>query len=1233
MAIVKQGSVTLNSGAKGDKGDSGGASPFIKAVTSQLELTEPLDGKKELSIQANFTLSSDVIIPDGAILSDGGGVITVGANTITFQNNSFKSDYNRTFIDLGQNGTINAGTITNGVITQVNSTYTNADINLAWFGLVFDGVEGEVGGATQSGTDNRNVIIQAQKIYNFHGKANVVIKGEGTGKFAMSEVEKTPFAGNEPAGMYITGTVNMTFGEGITKLSLPNNISNYESIAIWKADGGSLIGGRIVGDLVNHTYVGQYDEGCHGVVIKSTTKNFTFRPDLIKNFSGDGAVATPVFDAIYSTSSENGVDENSFIPSGSGGDGGAKDTFVDELGVVSVNTDFATSGLFDVVTNTRWAEAALVTLGGDVSNGGQSGFKGNTVYFAFYDATAVDGNFETGFIERTGLVDTYSLIPLKDTYESFRLVIPTPDVWGDVIGTIYAPKFPNNVTWSPKKIEWCRRQGISNPSPYSKIKGIHFDDIGRDPNTNAVGSPAYAIDIEDSNQFANNIEISGNTFGNTARGSIILKGSKYININNNIFPYPTIPDWADNIGIVLHNGHETILTENTISGQFIQLGRRDVMSNNRLKDTEIQVRLEGEVISNETNAVNVNFITNSTATGTGMSYYRDNHWEYDKPLDGTPIFNHRELGNIVRQNEVFDLQNQISDNFSTASATGNSGVCKGYVDNVTIKNIAIPSTNIVSSLTWLYQPLKDFNLDCGLTIRIGEPQDIAFENLTLKGPLYFRLDGFPTSTGVNIPTLTIKNPEINIVTAESLNSAAYAFYSHTTNKDLNIAVEGGSVNILIGDNANANKFFDWNYTGTKTFTGVTFYTDHSTPQVQALDASYEFINCTFNNITFTGATITTTTSGADGLSAYEVAVADGFAGTESQWLASLVGTTGATGATGSATGAMNLGFIQYETFDESGTTQGKAIIDVINETINIEAYSISILKNGTSSGDRMRLNTPTTTQSLDFSVFLTSNVVVYLVWNDATGLFEIGSSLADFTNDADHFFITSFRRFVGQTDVKLSFNQHGFRIISSSPEYITKWTILGDSHTVGGLWINEAARLHGKINERLPLGVSGSTVADVLGNSFYDRRTQITTDTDLLTIFGGTNDYEQSATVGTVQDGGVYTVTTTIGSLQEIIEYAYSQNPAMKINLMTPVYHLDANTGGVQYDVSAYTDAFQAVGDYYNIPVLHLNSEMGINKYNYAEWMNTGETKPIHFNDYGREKVGRIVKEFIKANY
>lgn len=50
-----------------------------------------------------------------------------------------------------------------------------------------------------------------------------------------------------------------------------------------------------------------------------------------------------------------------------------------------------------------------------------------------------------------------------------------------------------------------------------------------------------------------------------------------------------------------------------------------------------------------------------------------------------------------------------------------------------------------------------------------------------------------------------------------------------------------------------------------------------------------------------GAPGTNGTDGADGLSAYEIALANGFVGTEQEWLASLVGTSGADGQDGTST--------------------------------------------------------------------------------------------------------------------------------------------------------------------------------------------------------------------------------------------------------------------------------------------------------------------------------------------
>lgn len=1220
MAILKQGNTILNAGAKGDKGDAG-TSPSVRVVTNQTELTTVLSGvEKELSIQADFTLSSDVTIPDGAILSDGGGVLTCGANTITFVNNSFKSNYDRTFIDLGQSGVIDDA-----------STFSNGDINIVWFGLVDDGVlavkDNGVSTVVQSGTDNRNIFLQCQKIWNYTGGAATI---KGSGKYAFSVVEPINF--QPPTNLYFTGKASLTMDANVKLLVLPNALENYKFITFVDSKGGFIKGGEIYGDEFDHTYASENNTndsaGCHGIYIDDKSEDVGLYTSVFR-FSGDLALEQVNMTAVYSSAgSGHGVDETRFLATG-----GAKGYIIDSDGTKTINADYNYTEFLSL-SSASFASYGNMLIGGNYANGGVGGMSTNTMYIAYY-SDVIDGiTGEYTFIERTGLVDHFQPLPLKTEYKYFRVIITTPLDWAVLNLSVFGENSPKRTIYGMPKLEWGVRQSISNVSSSALISGINFDYGGLRSDRNLTGSPAYFIDVEDGYQALQNMVVQNNIFGNVARGIIILKGTKFLKFIDNDIQYPTDPNFVGRT-CNFENGHETDISRNKFRLNNVSIGRRDKLTNNLFFDCEISVRLENEEVSNNIGFNTTHFIT-SVYTGTEVSYYKNNTWHYDKPLSdviGNSVITFNGNEKRIFENETYDFHGNTHRYtvHNLFKVDGSSSVATGYIDGFIIKNTS-PDIGYESSQTASFPNMNINRLVSSTNVQIqyGGVADRIFKNSTINGFLDIALSSYPTINTGTFTTYTLKDTDINIVDSARLNSVNALTVG---TKDVNFVMRGGSINIKIGTHTNADNFLSLTNYGTKKFYGVTFYTDHTTPQVQALDASYEFINCTFNNITFTNATITTTTSGADGLSAYEVAVADGFVGDETAWLASLVGADGATGATGSATGAMNLGFIQYETFKESGTTQGKAVIDVINETIDIEAYSVSILKNGTSSGDKLRLKTPTTTQSLDFSGFLTSNVVVYLIWNDGTGLFEIGSSLADFTSSADHFFITSFRRFTGQTDVKLSFNQHGFRILSSSPEYITKWTILGDSHTVGGLWMNEAERLHGKINEYLPLGVSGSTVADILANSFYDRRTQITTDTDLLTIFGGTNDYEQSATVGTVQDGGTYTVTTTIGSLQEIIEYAYSQNPAIKINLITPVYHLDANTGGVQYDVSAYTDAFQAVGDYYNIPVLHLNSEMGINKYNYAEWMNTGETKPIHFNDYGREKVGRIVTEFIKANY
>lgn len=91
--------------------------------------------------------------------------------------------------------------------------------------------------------------------------------------------------------------------------------------------------------------------------------------------------------------------------------------------------------------------------------------------------------------------------------------------------------------------------------------------------------------------------------------------------------------------------------------------------------------------------------------------------------------------------------------------------------------------------------------------------------------------------------------------------------------------------------------------------------------------------------------------GADGASAYQIAVANGFSGSEQQWLASLIGPQGPSGATGVFSFTQttpeslwiighNLGFRPNVTaFDDDNSVIVGAIVHINNNTLSIDFSS------------------------------------------------------------------------------------------------------------------------------------------------------------------------------------------------------------------------------------------------------------------------------------------------------
>ena len=96
--------------------------------------------------------------------------------------------------------------------------------------------------------------------------------------------------------------------------------------------------------------------------------------------------------------------------------------------------------------------------------------------------------------------------------------------------------------------------------------------------------------------------------------------------------------------------------------------------------------------------------------------------------------------------------------------------------------------------------------------------------------------------------------------------------------------------------------------------------------------------------------------GADGLSAYEVAVANGFVGDEAAWLASLVGPTGATGATGAQGTAAT---IAVGTVTTGAAGSAASITNVGTSSAAIFDFTIPRGDTGSSGGGTITLNSIT----------------------------------------------------------------------------------------------------------------------------------------------------------------------------------------------------------------------------------------------------------------------------------
>ena len=207
----------------------------------------------------------------------------------------------------------------------------------------------------------------------------------------------------------------------------------------------------------------------------------------------------------------------------------------------------------------------------------------------------------------------------------------------------------------------------------------------------------------------------------------------------------------------------------------------------------------------------------------------------------------------------------------------------------------------------------------------------------------------------------------------------------------------------------------------------------------------------------------------------------------------------------------------------------------------------------------------------------------------------------------------------------------------SSPLKSLKCGILGDSITEGtgasetgksyaGLLTNEFAALTN-------YGVGGSCLANKWQKPFVSRYSSMTSDLDVVIVFGGVNDFYAGVALG---EADSTTNTEFNGALNTIMDGLLSKYPGKEIVFITPpqcdngsLATNEANSAGKT--MQDYVDAIKERCNYYSIPCLDLYSVSGmgiaVNDPQHTVYSSDG----IHPNDAGHYRIYERIVGFLRG--
>lgn len=165
-------------------------------------------------------------------------------------------------------------------------------------------------------------------------------------------------------------------------------------------------------------------------------------------------------------------------------------------------------------------------------------------------------------------------------------------------------------------------------------------------------------------------------------------------------------------------------------------------------------------------------------------------------------------------------------------------------------------------------------------------------------------------------------------------------------------------------------------------------------------------------------------------------------------------------------------------------------------------------------------------------------------------------------------------------------------------EKITKWNALGDSITEGmstdKIYHEYISDTYSNLTVR-NYGISSTEICKggTFPNPMCERYANMNDDADLITVFGGVNDYGHNAPLGSFD---IRNDATFYGGLRTLIEGLLNKYPCKMIYFFTPIKYRGCNNKNTQgKTLEDYVNVVKEICNYYSVPCVDLYNSNSLN--------------------------------------